>query len=261
MKREQIIKYLERIGLDESVLDEKRDYALLARLQLAHVTHVPYENIDILRGVPISLDTEDIYEKIVTRRRGGYCFELNGLFGELLRSMGFEVDDYMARYIRGETGIPMRRHRVLVVSTDEGRILCDTGIGERAARLPVRLDTDAEQPQFDEIYRMTEDSFYGHVLEDFHRGEWTAQYGFTEEKQLDLDYEMPSFWCEKNPASPFTKEYIIAIKTETGRKTLSGNTYRVFDGGTVTETVIPEDAIPSLLEREFGIISFWFLDN
>ena len=254
MTIEQTKKYLERIGLDESVMNEKRDYALLAKLQLAHVLTVPYENVDILRGVPVSLDVSDIYDKIVTRRRGGYCFELNGLFGELLRSLGFGVKDYMARYIRGEAGIPMRRHRVLAVTTDEGRILCDTGIGERAARLPIFIDTHEEQPQYGEIYRMREDPFYGHVLEDFHRGEWTPQYGFTEEPQLDLDYEMPSFWCEKNPASPFTKEYIIAIKTETGRKTLSGNVYHVFDGDSVTERVVPEDEIPTLLEKEFGII-------
>src|SRR5690606_20497919 len=91
--KEKIHLYLQRIGY-EGPLD--RSAKTLAQLQYCHLHTVPYENLDILRGVPISLELEDLFDKIVVRRRGGYCFELNALFGWLLRELGYPVTDYFA---------------------------------------------------------------------------------------------------------------------------------------------------------------------
>lgn len=254
MTNQQITAYFERIGLAPSLLNAPRDYELLKAIQYAHVTTVPYENLDIVAGRPLVIEPDALFDKIVTRRRGGYCFELNGLLGELLRSLGFTVYDYMARYLRGSEGIPMRRHRVIVAEAKEGRVLCDVGIGDRAARYPIPLRDGTEQPQFDELYKFESDPFYGHVLCDFHRGEWGRQFAFTEEEQLDIDYVMPSFYCEKHPDSPFNKEYIISLKTPTGRKTVSGNVFRVFDGERVSEQLIADkNELDILIERQFGL--------
>ena len=106
--------YFDRIGLE---LPEKivPDSELLRKLQFAHCTTVPYENVDMIRGIPTSLEPDALYKKVVENRRGGICFELNGAFGELLRALGYGVTDLAARYLRGENTIPMRRHRVLMV--------------------------------------------------------------------------------------------------------------------------------------------------
>ena len=99
----------------------------------------PYENLDIIRGIPLSLDVDDLYKKVVEEGKGGFCFELNGLFAWLLRELGYGVTEYAARYLRGEKEIPMRRHRVMKVVALDGVWCCDVGIGEVCPRYPVRL--------------------------------------------------------------------------------------------------------------------------
>ena len=87
MEKVKVEKYFKRIGLEmpENIVPNAE---LLSKLHYAHCTHVPYENLDILRSVPLDLDYDSLFDKIVTRGRGGYCFELNGLLGWLLRELG-----------------------------------------------------------------------------------------------------------------------------------------------------------------------------
>ena len=134
MTNEMIRNTFSRLGL--TAPDEIRPTKdLLFAVQYACTQTVPYENIDILHGIPLSLEEDALYDKIVTRHRGGYCFEINGFLGMFLRALGYEVTDYMARYLRGETTIPMRRHRILVVTCDDGtKYICDPGIGQAAFR-------------------------------------------------------------------------------------------------------------------------------
>ena len=141
--------YLNRIGFKGEV---NNDYLCLKQLQFCHLFSIPYENIDIVSDKPIKLDVDSLFEKIVVKRRGGYCFELNGLFGALLSALGFNVTDCMARFLKGETEIPMRRHRVLKVKCPDGSFLCDVGVGIACPIYPVRLDTEEIQHIGNEQY-------------------------------------------------------------------------------------------------------------
>ena len=96
-------KYLERIGIGDSV-NLMPSYELLKLLQLSHLYSVPYENLDIIKGVPLCSDIQKVYEKVVLGRRGGWCFELNALFAKLLRELGFTTQNYLARFWRGDRG-------------------------------------------------------------------------------------------------------------------------------------------------------------
>ena len=237
----QLTEIFARIGLCYTPAEASAER--LFAVQLAMATHVPYENLDILRGVPLSLDPQALYDKIVTRRRGGYCFELNGFLGEVLRSLGYGVTEYMARYLRGEREIPMRRHRVVIAEDCGGqRWICDAGIGQEAFRLPLPFREGAESAQYSEVYRVRREPFFGWIIEDRHRGAWRRFYSFTEEEQLNIDYVMPSFWCEHAPESPFTRAPILSIKTESGRITVDGDVFRIFRGEDVEERTIPDDA-------------------
>ena len=253
LTNEMIRNTFSRLGL--TAPDEIRPTKdLLFAIQYAFTQTVPYENIDILMGIPLSLEEGDLYDKLVTRHRGGYCFEINGFLGMFLRALGYEVTEYMARYLRGETTIPMRRHRVLVVTTDDGaKYVCDAGIGQSAFRYPLPFVEGMEDHQCGEVYRLDRDDFYGWVISDLHHGAWRRFYGFTEEPQLNIDFVMPSFWCERHPDSPFTSAYMLSIKTPDGRKTLDGNVFRVFAGDDVTETVLDDADIPGVLDSVFGI--------
>ncbi|REE78931.1 N-hydroxyarylamine O-acetyltransferase [Paenibacillus taihuensis] len=248
----EVRAYLDRIGytgpLDGSA-------AVLAKLQRCHLYAVPYENLDILRGIPLSLKIDHLHDKIVTRRRGGYCFELNALFGWLLRELGYDVTDLVARFWRDSTDSPpKRRHQVLKVIVDGQPYLCDVGVGGIVPREPIAMNAYEEQRQGEETYRLEPDAQYGWFLTELKHGEWHRIYSFTEEPQLAGDYEFATFWCENAPDSIFRQTPILAIRTEEGRNTAFGSEVRLFKG-TEVEVLTPENdaEFDSALEKYFGI--------
>ena len=243
--------YLRRIGYTGT---PKTDYSTLCDLQRLHLQAIPYENLDIMRDIPLSLEVEDIYDKIVRRHRGGYCFELNALFAWLLRSLGFNVTDFMARFLRDETKIPMRRHRVLKVSCARGDFLCDVGVGGVVPRLPLPIITDKINEQNGEKYVLRSEDFLGHVLYEWRRDEWRRIYSFTEEPQLEQDFFGVSFYCEKHPESFFRTQDMVHIFTESGRKSVAGREIRLFtaDGVKILQPAT-EAAYHELLNLHFGI--------
>ena len=246
-----VAAYFERIGLERPGAIVP-DSALLRKLQYAHCTTVPYENLDMIRGIPTSLDPDALFDKIVSQRRGGLCFELNGGFGALLRELGYDVTHVAARYLRGESTIPMRRHRVLLVKATDGMWLCDVGIGQSCPREPLRLLEHEEQPQFGENYAFRKDPFLGWVLMDFNKGAWRDFYSFTEEPQLIVDFIALNFYCERHPDSPFNKQEMFSLKTADGRITLDGNVYKEFSAAGVTAQELAPEPMRDAYSR-FGL--------
>ncbi|MBQ9784730.1 MAG: arylamine N-acetyltransferase [Clostridia bacterium] len=249
--------YLRRIGLD--ACDVAHTYAFLEKLQKHHITSVPYENLDILNGIPLSLDADALYDKIVTRHRGGYCFELGGALSALLGALGFSVTNYMARFLKNETSIPVRRHRVVVVACEGERYVCEVGIGQYAPRVPLLLREGLEQFDGYTSYKFEKEDFLGWVLYEKNGAEWRRYYAFTEEEQLDIDYIQPSFYCEKHPDSPFHQSVMVAIKTPTGRRAINGRDYKEFEGDVLThiEENISDARLYELLQTVFGIEWKW----
>ena len=245
--------YLTRIGLSAPIAPTAEN---LSRLQKAHLFTVPYENLDILAGKPIVLDKDALFDKIVLRHRGGFCFELNELFGHLLRALGYEVTDCFGRFLKGEQGIPMRRHHVLLVKPqdDDVRWLADVGVGSGSPTFPMRLVEGGTLDDGSAVYRLTTDDFLGWIVEERYEDGWRAVYSFTEEKQLPVDFVTTSFYCEKSPASPFNKAPMVSLRTEGGRVTRDGNEFRRFtpDGVTVF-TPSDKEEIARLMRDWFGL--------
>ena len=251
---EKIMRFWERIGMDaHTPIEHTGDF--LSRVQLHCVLNIAYENLDILEGKPLSLDPDALYEKIVLRGRGGYCFELNGLLTHMLRMMGFEVSERFARFLRGEKEIPMRRHRVTIVHLADADYLCDIGVGQIAPRHPLRIEENAIQVQNDETYRFTRDSRHGWILWEMHDGQWREYLCFNDDKVFDVDFEQPSFYCEKHLSSPFNKGYMLAIKTQSGRRTIDRDCYKVFEGETLVhmEEQLSEERLKALFANEFRL--------
>lgn len=251
-QKAEVRAYLERIGYD-GPLDGSA--AALAELQECHLHAVPYENLDILNGVPLSLEIPALYDKIVVRGRGGYCFELNALFGLLLRELGYPVTDLFARFWRDEPNAPpKRRHQVLKVEAEGASYLCDVGVGGIVPRRPLQLVELAENQQGDECYRLERDDYFGWMLCELKRGEWSRIYSFTEEPQLPKDYLMASFWCEHAPDSIFKKMKMVAIRTREGRNTIAGEEFRIFTAdGVRAFTPQSEGEYLDALREHFGI--------
>lgn len=252
--QQQTKQYLARIGLTDS-LPHSAD--TLSRIVRAHYFTVPYENLDVLADIPISLDRQDLFDKIVVRNRGGYCFELNAALGTLLESMGFEVLHLTGRFIMGEPKdiLPMRRHHVLLVTLPEGQYLVDAGIMRESCRAAHPFQMGVEQ--FDGVasYVLRKDDFYGHIMDQAFPGEdYAPLFGFTLEPQIPDDFVMPSFFCEKHPSSPFNKHRMVGIRTDNGSYNLVGNTFKTLVGDTVTEQRLLDDKeVPGVLEKVFGI--------
>jgi len=249
-----VCAYLERIGLGAE--RPAPTLEALFTLQKAHLSHVPYENMDILDHIPLNLDADALFDKIVTRRRGGYCFELNELFGRLLRALGYGVTDLFARFLRNETTIPMRRHHVLWVTSPlfDGAYLTDVGVGSGSPLMPVKLEEGTEQVIASIPWRMTKDASLGWVLEEYSHEAWCKVFCFTEEPQLPVDFVATSFYCEMAPDSIFNKAPIVALRTEYGRKTIDGMLFKRFSGEDVQVEEIAAGQLDRVLKDEFGIV-------
>jgi len=250
---DDVTRYLERINYNGS---GKPTVATLSKLQECHLHTVPYENFDILNKQPLSLEIPALFDKIVIRQRGGYCFELNALFGWLLEQLGYNVTNYFARFWRDEPNPPpMRRHHVLQVEAEGKFFLCDVGVGGIVPRWPIQIVQDLVHEQGNETYKLDKDPYYGWMLCELKNEQWHPIYSFTEEPQLAKDYIMASFWCENAPESIFTRDAMVAIRTEKGRKSVAGNEFRIFtqDGVEEFSPNTPEE-YNEALRKHFGIV-------
>lgn len=249
----QISQYLDKIdyrGGTEPTLEH------LTAMHRQHLLHIPYENLDLLNGVPLDLDAGALFQKIIVNRRGGYCFELQGLFCYLLKSLGYPVTQYAGRFMDEPGDIQMRRHRILVVELEGKRYVCDVGVRSESPRCPLELTEGLVQTDGISEYRYEKDPFFGWVLTQKEAGkDWKPMLGFTEEVQIDADYVMPSFYCEKHPDSTFNKFMKVSIFTPDSDLTIVGNTFKVYRGGKVVERreLQTNREVVTLLKEPFGI--------
>jgi len=243
--------YLERIAYrgprDATV-------ATLRALHLAHLYAVPFENLDIHLGQPIVLDQAALFDKIVTRRRGGFCYELNGMFCALLRALGFRVT-MLAAGVAHETGGygPEFDHMTLRVDLDEPW-LADVGFGQ-GFRLPLRLNETAPQEQDGYAYRIIGEGGYRVLQGRAAEGAWKPQYRFTPQPHVLSDYGECCLYHQTSPQSHFTQNRICTLATPDGRITLSGMRLIITSGAEKTERTLADAAEYAAVLRDlFGVV-------
>ncbi len=250
MESASALAYLARID-DRGPVEPTPD--TLQRLHVAHLLHVPFENLDIHLGRPIVLDVDRFYHKIVTERRGGFCYELNGLFAELLRTLGFDVTLLSARVAGqdGEFGLEFD-HLVLLVQLEQPW-LADVGFGD-SFRQPLPLQADVVTQQDFGTYRLlqTDATWFLQALGD--SGEWQPEYAFTGQPRLLADFAEMCHFQQTSPASHFTQKRVCSRATPEGRITLSDRRLITSRGSRREERVLSNEAeVAAVLAREFGI--------
>lgn len=221
---------------------------------MAHLLAVPFENLSIHWEEPIVLADDALFEKVVERRRGGFCFELNGLFAALLRDLGFEVVMLSARVARGEGGYtPAFDHMTLMVSLAE-RWLVDVGFGD-TFREPLRLDDRSVQVQNGRDYLIAPDDDYLILNERQHGDEWQAQYRFNLQPYQYPDYVERCHYHQTSPESHFRQRRICTRATPKGRLTLSELRFITTTlSGERQERLLPnEEEYGKMLAKHFGI--------
>jgi arylamine N-acetyltransferase len=211
--------YLERIGF---VGEAKPDVKTLFALQEQHVLSIPYENLEIMQRKPITLDVPALYDKMITRKRGGYCFELNGLFAWLLEEIGFTVIQHFGRWVKGEPlRYPERRHRILRVPLDGKEYICDVGVGMAAPRWPLVFQLYEEQEQFGAVYRIVPDEIDIYDVQVKKEDGWDVFYSFNDDPCIAIDYMQAHYYCITHPDSRFINETMVCIETPEGHTTVS----------------------------------------
>ena len=209
--------YLERIKYRGSLAPVAET---LRGLQAAHLLTVPFENLSIHAKQPIILEDVALFTKIVGDVRGGFCYELNGLFAALLRALGFRVEMLSAGVANAEGGFgPDFDHMTLMVTLDE-RWLADVGFGD-SFNEPLLLDERGEQAQGGRAYKIVPDGNYLILTQHENEGEWKAQYRFTLKPYEYADYAEMCRYHQTSPQSHFTQQRICSRATEEGRVTLS----------------------------------------
>lgn len=218
MQPEQIDAYLKRIGYTGSLTVS---IETLRGLHSAHVFHIPFENLDIHLGKPISLEPDAIFEKLVYNRRGGYCYEMNGLFSAVLLALGFDLTRLQGRIMFGSNEVRPRSHQISLIRLDGQQWIADVGYGGRGLLAPILLTPNVAVQQYTETFRLTEDPFYGYVLQSLIEGAWQNLVGFNLEPQHPVDYRFPNYWNSTSPDSKFVQHRTVAMPTPEGRKILS----------------------------------------
>ena len=248
--------YLKRIGIDTV---KKTDIETLNALVLAHQRSVPFENLDIYDAqADIDLGIPALYDKIVHRRRGGYCFELNAAFEALLSSLGYDCYAVEIRVIRNFTCFMPLSHRGIVVTIDGVRYFCDVGFGGPSPQGAIMLDDPREQQSGSTLFIVGQGEQYGmngtmiSTVTDSGREPILM---FHEDPVDPVDFLAPNEYQSKNKHSIFIKDRLLNLITETGVITLTGNVLKVHSHGDVTEkTLDTEDALRDALKEHFGIV-------
>jgi N-hydroxyarylamine O-acetyltransferase len=243
-------KYLARIGID-GVRPPTLDF--LTELQNQHLLSIPFEDLDIPERDKITLDLERIYRKIIPAKRGGFCYELNGLFHWLLTQLGFKVDMLSARVFnheRKDLG-PEFDHMTLLVHLDKD-YLVDVGFGD-SFRMPLEFPNGElwDVSGYYKIIRVAEDEFDLRRRENY---EWKLQYKFSATPRTFTDFAEMCEYQQTFPGSIFRNRMLCTIATQTGRITLSNSSLTITDNGTKTKTEVKEqDQFNSLLRKYFQI--------
>lgn len=241
--------YLNRIGFSGDRTPNAKTLAAIMRCQLFTV---PFENLDVQAGKIVSLVPEDMVDKIIYQSRGGYCYEVNGVFAMALSALGFEYTLVGARPMFYPARRP-RTHMVLAVKADNDVWLCDTGFGSFGIRAPLALSkVDSVIQQDDDFYRLIKnnDEYTMQALVD---GEWTSQYGFDLYPHELIDFAPANFYNSKHPDAIFVQKLLVVKHFPNGRYILLGHRLKTIAQGETSIMDLTDSDIKDLLKTEFGL--------
>ena len=258
----RVDRYLERIGVDPATVAEP-DRETLARLQRAHVTSVPFETLAI-NGDPfddgddgdgVSLALRHLYEKVVEHECGGFCFELNGLFGWLLGELGYDADRVAARVVSDGDSHPPANHHTHVVHLDRDWIV-DVGMGIPTLRRPLALDGTVTGDAAGVDWRVVESDRPNADYSVEYRepdDEWDERYFFRTTPRRLSYFEATCEYLATDPESGFVGDPVVTIATEDGHRKLSTDAVTESVGGETETRPVDEGSYHDVLEREFGL--------
>ena len=242
--------YLERLKYSGPV---KPTDDRLEALHRAQYFTIPFENFDILLGRGISLEPAVLFDKMVSRARGGYCFELNGLFLMALHAFGFDARALLARV--QVSGTPTGRgHQVALITIKGRQWIADVGFGSPNLRAPIPLELDHPKTQDGQTFRLKDAANLGSMLQILIDDQWQDLYSFDLGHVFPDDIAYGNYYTSTNPGSFFTNTRVAALPLDNGAITLFNNTLKIMTANKEQVQELPEgQAYLDALKNHFGI--------
>ena len=224
-------------------------------IHICHTLNIPFENLDVFYGKLPLLDEAALHNKIVTNRRGGYCFEMNGIFSFVLQRMGFKVTNLLARVAIDGINYTSKTHQAMLVETGNKKWLTDVGFGNNGIIAPLLFIEDSDQKQFAHIYRIIkEPRFGGYVLQKKAGDMYNSLYAFTLDACYPEDFVMSNYYTATFPESFFIMMRMCTIPTREGRITLTDAHLKIVKNGDISESEIKnEEEFSRHLKEYFGL--------
>jgi N-hydroxyarylamine O-acetyltransferase len=243
--------YCKRIGFSGTA---QADAETLAELMRCQLFSVPFENLDVQAGKIVSIDPQDIVNKIVYHPRGGYCYEVNSLFAMALTALGIDYYFVGARPMFYPARRP-RTHMVVIANIAGEDYLCDLGFGSYGMRAPIPLSKiNQVVQQDDDFFKLFCDDGKNYVLQALVDGEWINQFGFDLYPHELLDFMPANYYNSTSPDAIFVKQLLIVNYNPLGRKILSGNRLKIIENGKSVVQDIQTLELASVLKSEFNLM-------
>ncbi len=250
MEQTQLEQYLQENG----VPSPEPSLASLSALQSSHAARYSFNNIAVLLGDPLPLDTSALFHKIITRNRGGYCFEHNKLFYDVLETLGFSCAITVARVLNNRTVDVPRTHRVTLLSLAGKRYLVDVGFGPNTPLAPLALCTAEPQRQGSTLYRIVQPSEGNYLLEMEKKGTWFSLYSFDLATYTEADCLCGHHYSSTHPQAVFCNNLVVARRDESVIRSLrNGSFHKSRDGVVEVRTIATAAQLSHLLQEEFQL--------
>lgn len=241
--------YYQRIGYQG---ESGATVETLTNLMRHQLFSVPFENLDVQAGKIVSLVPEDIADKILSQPRGGYCYEVNGLFAMALESLGIPYRFIAARPMFYPVKRP-KTHMAIVAEVEGKQWLCDLGFGSYGLRAPLSLDIlDTPVQQDHDQFMLTQESD-DFVLKAFVDGAWANQYGFNLSPQAFIDFMPANYLNSTHPDAIFVQKRLLVKHHADGRDILLGNRLKRIHRGTVEVQELSDDDVVAVMRERFGL--------
>ncbi|RYM35466.1 arylamine N-acetyltransferase [Brumimicrobium glaciale] len=243
-------EYLKRINFDGEV---SVDFESLKSIHRAQHLSIPFENFDICLGRNIRIDPKSIFQKLVKHKRGGYCFELNGLLLMALKAFGFDARPLLGR-VHLSREVTGRTHQTTLVTIDGKSWIVDLGFGAEAPLIPIPLIYNEPISFQKQTYRLIKDEVFAYILQNNPNGHWKNLYSFDLNPVFDIDIKLGNHYTSTHPDSFFTNARIAALPIENGMISLYHNKLKkVINGKEELITLKDDSSCLDVIRKEFGI--------
>ncbi len=248
-RREMVRRYLQTLNLQDYDLD----FGFLSDLVRRHVATFAFSSVGCRLGEKLPLDFESLFSRIVVHRRGGYCFEQNGLLYEVLKELGFSPELYLARVIYDQDSHPGLTHRISIVEHKGLRYVLDVGFGPLGPGIPV-LMSESESNDGDKIFRVAERNIGEYHMQVFKDGAFFSLYRFELARYGAADCEVGHFYSHRHPEATFVNHLVVSLNMANEIRSLRDLEYWVIaESGTKAKNIDDRKELMQILVDELGI--------